>query len=345
MNLLIYAENGVGLGHIVRTINLANRLKSSNKNLNVLFITHSKFTKVFKLNNYRVIRVPEFVRGCNDKFDRAVLPIIKDFKPEVFMVDGYFSPGTLNSSILANTRKILILRKPINSEIYTIKEGNYCRSFDLIAFPHTRREFLQYGIKKEFINSLDRRRFIFLGPIYPHSIKKKAFGNLKRKYKISHSTFNLLITFGGGGSNIDNKSINDFSNMIKALVNKLKQTKNINLILITGPFFKSESINPFPGIKVHKYEQYFFELLHLVDLVITPAGYNICNEIKLAGVPSILVPIKRYKESQYERAKLFKKPRIRDIVTNFNEERIFKSVLSKSKKQKTNSFLNIHPIS
>ncbi len=338
MNLLIFCQNGVGLGHIIRSMNIANALKQIDDTIRVKFITTCRFKYIFDLNGYEVVTLPSF--EDYPRLSKVAISVVQEFKPDVFISDGYFPAPLISSSLFTGIKKVAIVRKLINRRLYKIDNDEYFRHFDLIAFPHDLQEFYKYGVRKSFLSSLDKDRYVFLGQVTRSCLDKSALKKLKSKYAINEKKFNLLFTLGGGGADKNNPGSDNLFKLFIETISDLS-AEEINPILVTGPFFQFDSANLPDHIVKIDYEQNFFELIHLVDLVVSPAGYNICNEIKGANVPSILVPLDRYDESQHERARLFAKEGLARVAKSPDKSEISRLISLELSKHDPNRKANL----
>ena len=53
MKILIHAINGVGLGHIIRTLEIAKALIKLRKDAEVIFVTNSQFPQIISDNGFK----------------------------------------------------------------------------------------------------------------------------------------------------------------------------------------------------------------------------------------------------------------------------------------------------
>jgi UDP-N-acetylglucosamine:LPS N-acetylglucosamine transferase len=189
--------------------------------------------------------------------------------------------------------------------------NKYYKDFDLILVPHAREELRSRGETNLLAgNHRDFKKVKFIGPI----VQEKP----TRKINLGKNKFNILATCGGGGQDKNNTGIDNFLAMIKSVSKILaKKIENLNLIVVTGPLYKGKFNINIKGVAVKKYQSNFLSIIEAADLVISSAGYNICNEIIAAKTPSILVPLKRFQESQLGRAKKLEKKGIALVLRDF----------------------------
>lgn len=307
LKILFHAINGVGLGHLNRTLILAKGLKVLDCDTRI--ITNAKFTKYLDGEGIKYYKLPHAIYG--DKFGKNIIlmkkenkkfmkSVIEGFNPDTMVYDTYPFYEILNDKCSKNRTNILILRKLKDEFLRKLLDDPIMNKFQLVILPHTLEEFEKSGVSKDIMDRLSSEKFVFTGPLVK-DIKIENINKIKKRYGIKGNKFNILATAGGGGTDQKyNLGVDSFFGMVKSMSYMLgSKIKNLNLIIIKGPYYEND-INA-KNATVKKFELNLMELISAVDLVISTAGYNITNEICKTKTPAIMVPLPRHAESQHER--------------------------------------------
>jgi MoaA/NifB/PqqE/SkfB family radical SAM enzyme/predicted glycosyltransferase len=308
LKILFHTINGAGLGHLNRAIVLAKSLQIKEPMADIRIATESKFTKMLDNSNFRYYKLPyshideskynsNLIKNENEKVMKA---IINEFKPDIIIYDTQPFEEILYDKCSDNIKNVLILRKFDDVILKKFLQRSILDKFDLIIFPHDKKEFKDLNVVKNII-----KKTKFVGPII-REINPHAINKVKNQYKITSKKFNILVIGGGGGEDEYNKGTRLFYKIIKDVSSFVKKKfKKINFIVITGPLFKGE-LN-IKNVIIKKFEPNLIELMKSVDLIISIAGYNMCNEIYKVRTPAIIIPFQRFRENQKERAEFFAK--------------------------------------
>ena len=340
--ILFYTSNGIGLGHLKRTQLIAEELKKE-----VVLTTSSLFPQ--KLGNFfnhlvRLNPLTEELNNNEEKYLKAreenkenLIKAVSKYRPSAIVSDIYLSDHKYTFYSLEHAlksfpgKKIFIWRLSFNKPLLELRKNAYKLSFfDKIIIPHSKEE-ISFS-SQSFLKEIEKNnRFEIVGPIFKKA-NKKLFPLVKKKYNISSKDFILTITLGAGGGNLKgcqnpNKIIETFLNIYPKLIKKIP---NLKVILSTGPYLEKE-LKEFPGIKIVQFEENLAELFFLSNLVISTAGYNTCNELIQAKVPSILIPLKRGNDEQFKRTQYLNSKGIAQVIENLSEEKLLKLILNLKK--------------
>ena len=156
MKLLVHAINGVGLGHVIRTLRIADAFKKLRPDVNVVFATNTKYNTILK-KSYKTYTLRKNTRAvmegeCSyDEYLRyntmALRKIVGHERPDAVLFDC-----ELNRELLLFCKKnliktVFILRNSIPERFSDIKK--LLHFFNAIIVPHEQddvpfdqREFL-----------------------------------------------------------------------------------------------------------------------------------------------------------------------------------------------------------
>lgn len=316
MRILFVASNCAGLGHLNRMTCVAKEIRKLNPKHQMLFLT-APGKDIFLKNEFKYVEIPLSDRtlaedGYYPDLDvHASSQIIKEYRPDVVVFDTHFPLPLLKIAKLRGIKTVVILRKS-KKDYFNKMIG--LKGIDIFILPHEKAEFTNYPIPKG-------NKVVFVGPIIREFDKSKIKEVIK-EYDIKKDDFIVTFMCGSGGG----KESRDFIYAADRVYNQLqKKIRNLKFIILTGLYFTEEIKNK--GIVVKKFEPEIMNLMRASDLVVAVAGYNTCNEIILAKVPSILIPGKRSNEEQKERAEYMQKYGISMVLKRIDRKNIAESVL------------------
>ncbi len=223
------SSSTIGLGHIMRCLVLAKRLKSKNKNLNIIFATQNLKGNI----NSKIIQKGFEVYTLKSKKKSELIKLTKSKKVDLLIIDSYKINLKYERKIIQNIEcKVLV--------------------FDDMFKKHSAHIILNHGLqahKKDYKGLVCKKTKIFCGAKY--TILRDEFF---KKYKGTKSKNKIAIILGG--NDIKNlslkiykllKNINSaykitiITTSVNPNINKLKKEKNIKLLIDTDNVAKTLS--------------------------------------------------------------------------------------------------------
>ena len=296
MRFAFYAINGIGLGHLARTIAIARALGSEAHDH--LFLTSSPATDFLDKESLPYIQFPsdhhlaEKTIALKDKTYSRLLhglvgATINAFDPHVFVVDTLptGSRGELSQLAASARRSVFILREqgkqPPAETIAAINRYNR------ILIPHDENPSL-------VPEGIDRRKVSFTGPILLRSKDDRPVS----PPEIARTPDQALVgvAFGGGGDK-------DFAALVAWVDRAAQRHPDLHFAISIPPLLRDE-IPAFASQNICRFEHCpLAEIWQSFDFVISAAGYNSTNELIHFGVPTIFVPLERPLDDQLARAR------------------------------------------
>lgn len=329
-NILMYSHDTYGLGHIRRTMAIANHLRDSSTN--ILILTGSPIAGRFAFpEQVDFVRIPGMIKKTNDEYHSLSIRIevqqalkirtdiikatAKTFKPDLFIVDK--EPLGLKREVLPTlkwlkknlprAKTVLGLRDILDDGqvIYNDwrKKGVY-RYLDNLY-----DEVWVYG-DKDIYNPIEQYRFpksveekvVFTGYIPRKKIDVETRKRIRKGFRIFDDETFILVTTGGGG---DGSEVLD--NYV-SLHDQFPASLPFKSVMITGPFMpkqKREEIRKRArrfGIKTLPFHPHLEEVMKAADLVISMGGYNTLCEILAQRTPALIIPRESPRQEQLIRA-------------------------------------------
>ena len=363
-NILMYSHDTYGLGHIRRTMAIANHLRD--RNTNIMILTGSPIAGRFSFpSQVDFVRIPGMIKKTNDEYKslsirideeqamsirtNIILATAQTFNPDLFIVDK--EPLGLKREVLPtlkwlktsqpNTRIILGLRDILDDPEIIKKDWLDKNIYSHLAELYD--EIWIYGDQDIYnpvdlynIPSIMHNRVMFTGYIPRAQRCRNIREKIRKRFRIMQEDKLILVTTGGGG---------DGSEVLEhyiAMHDYYPTSLPFKSIMISGPFMpkkKRESIKKRAkrhGIKTLPFHPRMEELIQAADMVISMGGYNTVCEVLTQQTPALLIPRETPRKEQLIRAKCLKSQNLVDYIA-WNEvtpqllkEKIF-SVLTNTK--------------
>lgn len=331
--LLVYSQDGLGLGHLRRTNTLARRFLAACPDACALLVSDSPLGTFFGVApNQDYLKLPSIVKSQPGVWRGASLPISGDdllslrqdlltsaalsFKPDLFVVDhmphgalGELLP-TLEALRDTPTRVILGLRDIVDApEIVRRRwrvEGAYealDRHYDLILVYGNQDVYdvaANYGMAPGVAERLHYCGYV-CAPDQAHQTRR-----VRSRCLNGSERDRLIVATAGGGA--------DAYPLMETLLQAMPAiTAEVSaaLTIITGPFMPAplrralqEQANG-SGVKIRTSVQDVLSYIAAADVVVGMAGYNTTVEVLRMATPAVLVPRAGPSAEQRTRARLF----------------------------------------
>lgn len=331
--LLIYSQDGLGLGHLRRTTLLAAEFLTARPDGSVLTISDSPLGQFFSAaSGHDYLKLPSIRKVGPGNWSpvslsapfQDVLELRKEtirsvavsFEPDVVLVDhmphgamGELVP-TLEALTQTPARMVLGLRDIIDAPATVRRRWRLEGAFEAVESYF--EDVLVYGAKDVFdvgrqyawpLSIRDRLRYC--GYVCAPT-RAPAADAVRRLHLAEHPDAKLLVAMAGGGAD----GFELFETLLRALPAVTAERPCV-LVLVTGPFLPEAERTRLQelsaGLPVHLVSQVDDSLSHLsaADLVIAMAGYNTTSEILSLGARALLVPRRGPSAEQQMRAGRF----------------------------------------
>lgn len=341
-NILMYSHDTYGLGHIRRSMSIANHLRDTNTN--VLILTGSPIAGRFQFpEQVDFVRIPGMIKKTNDEYQSLsiridqekalsirrdiILATAKTFDPHLVIVDK--EPQGLKKEMLPTlewlkkerpkTVTVLGLRDILDDEQvirqdWEAKDVYSCldRLYDEIWVYGNRNIYdpaQSYNIPESI-----RDRIKYTGYIPRRSFASRTIKTVRKRYRIMEEDKFILVTTGGGGDGFE--VVDHFLDMHDYYPASLP----FKAMIVTGPFMpkkKREEIKKRArkfGIKTLPFHPRIEELIAASDLVISMGGYNTICEILTQRTPALIIPRETPRREQLIRAERLESQGLLDYI-------------------------------
>ena len=303
MKLLIHAIDGIGLGHLVRTLEIAKALRFQIKAAQIVFVTNSAFPDPIIREGFKVYQLPYHTNMVLDgtisygAYLRInylrIRAIIRKERPDMILMDSEFNRPLVDFCFENKLKTCFVLRRTIDQQFNSLCQKGFLDRVDLILVPHSEEEISQ--AQKNIL--LKYRNVYFVGPIL-RSVGKAQKG-------IKDGIFRILITFAAGADIPGNKElfskVSDFLAELKTRKMRMDD-KEALVSIVVGPYFR-DGLCDLHGFDYKTFEYDLPGVMAGSDLIVSPAGYNLINEIISTKTPALLIPVATKEDDQYVRAR------------------------------------------
>jgi predicted glycosyltransferase len=331
-NILMYSHDTYGLGHLRRTMAIAEHLRR--RGVNILILTGSSLAGRFETpDGVDFVRIPGMIKKTNEEYlplsikinarhalnirRNIIVATAKAFQPHLFIVDK--APMGLRREViptlkwlkrrLPRTRTILGLRDIMDDADSTIRDWREKGVYEVLDQYYS--EIWVYGdrglydpIREYAIPDDISAKMRFTGYIPRHVPTPQAMVRVRRDERLEPEEKLVVVTTGGGG---------DGYPLMDACLRMLEQggLPGHRFIFVSGPFMprpEREEVSRRAlalRARFHHFHRRMETLIALADAVVTMGGYNTTCEILSQGKPSLVVPRETPRLEQRIRAEVF----------------------------------------
>ena len=344
-NILMYSHDTYGLGHIRRTMAIAQKLRGPNTN--ILILTGSpiagRFTFPEKID---FVRIPGMIKKTNEEYQPLSIKInprhaldirrniitatAKTFNPHLFIVDK--EPFGLKKEVLptlkwlkrssSHTQTVLGLRD-VMDEAQVIKR-DWMEKGVYLALEELYDEIWVYGNQDLYnpvveynISDHIARKIFFTGYIPRNIPDKKSVLKIRRDMGAGKSRHLVVVTTGGGGDGY--AVIDTYLSMFETKILPMDPSR-LKSVLITGPFMpKKERKKILKRARILDIKAFHFfrqmeKLQAAADMVVCMGGYNTICELLSQGTPCLVIPRETPRKEQLIRAQALKRRNLVDFL-------------------------------
>jgi predicted glycosyltransferase len=328
-NILMYSHDTYGLGHLRRTMAIAEHLRQHG--VNILILTGSPLAGRYETpDGVDFVRIPGMIKKTNEEYQplsikinarhalnirrNIIVATAKAFQPHLFIVDK--APMGLRREViptlkwlrrrLPRTRTILGLRDIMDDAVSTSREWREKGVYEVLDQYYS--EIWVYGnqdiydpVVEYAIPESISRKMVFTGYIPRHIPTAQAMSRSRREERLAADEKLVVVTTGGGG---------DGYPLMDAYLRMLEEggAPQHRVIFVSGPFMprpeREEVARRAARVRARFYHFYrrMETLMGLADVVVTMGGYNTTCEILSQGTPSLVVPREVPRQEQRIRA-------------------------------------------
>lgn len=332
--LLVYSQDGLGLGHLRRTTLLATEFLATSPGATALTISDSPLGQFFSTDTgHDYLKLPSIRKaGPGDwrpvslsmSFSEVlqlrreiILSVVTSFQPDILLVDhmphgamGELVP-TLEALESSPVRVVLGLRDILDAPSTVRQRWRLEGAFEAVERHY--HDVLVYGSEDVFDVAREydwpgaaSSRLRYCGYVCSPIASTARAAEIRARHVGAPATSDLVVAMAGGGADADGL----FAALVEAVPAVLKERPCV-FVVVTGPFLPADERHKLLGLArdlpVHIITSVgdSLALLGAADLVVAMAGYNTTAEILSLGKRALLVPRAGPSAEQRIRASLF----------------------------------------
>lgn len=332
MKILMYSHDTYGLGHIRRTMTLAQTLLT--KGHQILILTGSPIVGRFDIpKGIDFVRIPGMIKQSNEVYvphsieiapqlilairQNIILATAQTFRPDLFLVDK--APLGLKFEITATliwlrenspkTKVVLGLRDIMDSPESTIQEWRERKMYKV--FEQLYSEIWVYGsqhifdaVREYAIPENIESKIHFTGYIPRQIPQFRNRPGIRRELGLCNGEKFVLVTAGGGGDGF--KVIDTYLSMLEA-----RPDCGFKSMIVTGPMLNVKLYDKLAArarrlkIRIVKFHRKIEKIMLASDCVVSMGGYNTMCELISAARPMLIIPRSVPRKEQLMRAQIF----------------------------------------
>jgi predicted glycosyltransferase len=327
-SIMLYSHDGFGLGHLKRTVRIAQQLRERLSGASILIVTSSPAAgRPLIPEDIDYIKLPSVTKTGTEQYEphldmslesvialrsSLLLVAVQSVEPDILLVDH---------RPLGLKKEVLPTLEWIRDHAPHIRTAVGLR--DVVDEPHT---VIRDWHNQDIYDALDRlydtvmvygdRSVVDITRDYamPGAVARKVHftgylgsGRAKRtRAEVRHSLGVtserlVVVNVGGGG---------DGSELIKTYLEALPLLPDdVHSHIVTGPLMPREERGRLreesqrPGLSFVEYQDDLASVIAAADLSVSMGGYNTVCEVLAAGVPALIVPRTFPRKEQHIRAR------------------------------------------
>jgi UDP-N-acetylglucosamine--N-acetylmuramyl-(pentapeptide) pyrophosphoryl-undecaprenol N-acetylglucosamine transferase len=243
VKVVFVAINGIGLGHLNRTRQIARALRERDPSVDIVFVTNSIKPEFVAQDGFTVLRpfLPfdptRELRAAWLATSNAVLEaILLAQQPDVIVYDYLYWRGLLArvAKKLA-ARQVLVLRHRVGKSARRLVKRETRRALvDLLLVPHRKDDFDATGMPAAFVE-----RLAFVGEVAAPRATAAECDAVRDRYGIAKDTRLVVVSPGGGGAD---ECATFFREALTAAVRVARERRDVKIVAISGPLRAPESL-------------------------------------------------------------------------------------------------------
>ena len=299
--IVFYAVNGIGVGHLTRTVAIARATRLLATELNdvtqIFIVTTSEATHIASADGLLAIKFPSpsvaEACGFEERPYRAlgrrwVRDAIEAIQPDLIVVDtfpeGAF--GELTEVLGTVKRRVIILRPLSQSYLSERNVFQALETYDLVLVPDA-VEHSNMAFPADLAT-----RVRHLGPVLiRHRSELLDRAEARRRLGAYPDQSIVYLTAGGGGDVEAPRLLEAWTDALAGL--------GALIVVGRGPLRRGVQASPKSTLAPEDWP--ICVLMNGFDVAVSTAGYNSFNELMHFGVPSIFLPRERRADDQFSR--------------------------------------------
>ncbi len=279
---IFMTSNGIGMGHLTRTLAIARRCCPA---IQPIFVTMSQALKVIQEHNFLAEYIPfhSYLKCDNNRWNhflrQQLNEIISYYNASVLVFDGNVAYGGLTSSLRDNPKCLSLWCRRAMWRPGTAAEDIIKREseFHGVVEPGELANSYDHGLTTKY-----RSRTRLVDPIRLLDQNELMDRQLAREHLGIDPDKTAVLLQLGSGNNFD------YSKVRSLVLSRLLREKDLQIAVAQWMISNEDLELPPEVIRLSLYP--LGKYLRAFDFVISAAGYNGFHELLATGVPTIFIP-------------------------------------------------------
>jgi len=274
--IIFFVQNGIGFGHIQRSLRVAKEIRASEPDIDITFISQASSLTLFLDKPFQVINFPFLHRLPNNQTEHAYKVILNEIvsglKPSLIVQDTYPDDWYLSIPAVKNIPKILLMRRIIPFTFDDFRREGFFSIFDRIVMAYEEKDFFDETQTPES-DLLFRltNKFCFVGPIF-HLPTELELKRIKSKYLLDDNPL-IVVSVGAGGAYLNDRfGERLFSSMSKVASRFLDAGIPARFIFVLGSYYKGAKPETYSNTVLVDFEPDLVSLLHISSIAVIRPG-------------------------------------------------------------------------
>lgn len=360
MLIMLYSHDSYGLGHIRRSLEIAQHLSRSIPHASLIMLTGSMQAHAYALpDRMEYIKLPTLTKNAGGQYcsrllphtiditlklrQRIILESVRNLRPDILIVDK--APAGIRGELLP-ALQFLKTKSPSSRIILGMRDiedhpdhvhAEWTKAGVVPLLKNTYHAICLYGsrtlydpVKEYGLSRIVEKKFISCGYV---GRTQRAISREHIRTELLLQTNRLVLVTPGGGD--------DGYPLLKTYVDMLRKhvasgRPTFDTLLVTGPLMSPEhrrrlqqAASPELALTVLEFTPRLYDYLASADLVVAMGGYNTIVEILTANQRGIIVPRVHPRLEQYLRAKYLAAHGLIDMIhpDQLTPRRLFTAII------------------
>lgn len=290
--VLFVADNGIGIGHVIRSVRIAVEMQSLGHDVHLVFESSNPSAK-------DLIPIPfTLIPNLSDhnpqvgRYDAQFEEILDDFDPHAVVFDRHLTfKDTISNLLSLRFRyRAALSSVPSVDLLAGILER---KDVDKTIFLHSVKDFrIMYGSQVYQIVAEAGSVEFAGGPIYPKPLPAQQ----KETVKVPREPFVVFIN-GGGGEHYGKRDTEIIARVVNYTAQKLIENQNLETIFIGGPNFKHYDLIDRQYVQCVTFASNIIELMKAARVTVLRPGFNLTREAYDSARAIVALQTYQYQEA------------------------------------------------
>lgn len=290
--VLFVADNGIGIGHVIRSVRIALEMQSLGHDVHLVFESSNTWAK-------DVIPIPfTLMPKFSDHHPQGALyyaqfeEILNDFDPHAVIFDRHvtFKDAISNLLSLRFRYRAALSSAPSVDLLAGILER---KDVDKTIFLHSEKDFrIMYGSQVYQIVAESGCVKFAGGPIYPKPLPSQP----KETVKVPLEPFIVFIN-GGGGEHYGKRDTEIIARVVNHTAQKLIENQNLKTVFIGGPNFKHYNLIDRKYVQYVTFAPNITVLMKAAAVTVLRPGFNLTREAYDSARAIVALQTYQYQEA------------------------------------------------